>query len=355
MIKVASHILLSGLPSTRPPDHIRAIVSLLTPPLSSYPTLSDLPPGTQHLHIPLSDTDDALLLPTLLQTLSFIDSHVRRGNTTLIHCMHGVSRSVATYLAYCIALGEHERRRVDDRDDRGDHNDHDENDGHHVDAVNENAHTHADTHSQANTLVRRALQHLRVRYASANPSANFMDQLVAFASMCVMENACNTLPTTHTRRDNTSYSSMTTSTRLQNLEFPPTAGTNGVPNAVANTILRLAAVTPASNLPAVCMTTPQTPAVRDVLCNTCTTTLLPANAVLEQQAHIARVLPVDWMAPACVQARAGRLHCPGCGTRVGFHRIGHSGGVLKAEFTVALRAVRQAEGSAFAHLIRHPR
>lgn len=117
---------------------ISAILSLLTPPLSSYASLQSLPPNIHHLFIPLDDSATASLLSTLHQSLPFIARHAACG--VLVHCFHGTSRSVATVLAYLLWS------------------------------------------EAAGSDVSQALEYVRRKYTPASPSSSFLRQLAAFAS-----------------------------------------------------------------------------------------------------------------------------------------------------------------------------
>ena len=135
MISITSNVFISSIDSvTLPVSNIAAVVSLLTPPLSSYPHFSTTP-LPHHLFVPLSDTPADCLLSTLKQTLPFIHKHHENG--VLVHCFHGISRSVATVLAYLIWL-------------------------------------------HPSTSLHVHLQHIRHRYPAANPSTPFLRQLHAF-------------------------------------------------------------------------------------------------------------------------------------------------------------------------------
>lgn len=133
LVNVHGNIFLSPLPTSAPPPHIRAVVSLLTAPLSSYHDfLTSLPRNTAHHYIPLDDTPDAFLLPHIPSLLTFLSRYAHIP--TLIHCLHGTSRSVAAYLAYRL-------------------------------------------HTQPHIPLTTHLSTLRQRYPSAVPSPTFLNQL----------------------------------------------------------------------------------------------------------------------------------------------------------------------------------
>ena len=97
MIEIRPKLFLSSLSALPLPRHQSlAVLSLLTPPLSGYPQLEPLPEN--HLHIPVSDIPSACLLHVLPQCLQFINNQRTQG--VLVHCYHGVSRSVAVVVAF---------------------------------------------------------------------------------------------------------------------------------------------------------------------------------------------------------------------------------------------------------------
>lgn len=99
MIEIRPNLFLSAIDDLPlKSTNIKAVLSLLTPPLSDYAQLNPLP--QPHLHIPISDIPSACILKVLPQSLQFI--HKNRRDGVLVHCYHGVSRSVATVLAYLI-------------------------------------------------------------------------------------------------------------------------------------------------------------------------------------------------------------------------------------------------------------
>lgn len=267
MIQVATNLYVSALPTSPPPAHIRAIVSLLTPPLKSYPTLQNLPATTAHLPIPISDTPDALLLPSFSQTLPFIQSNLQRNHPTLIHCLHGMSRSIATCIAYLLFASTPLPQTPDPA---------------------------FYVYDLINTLCRK--------FSLSEPSQNFVQQLIAFADML----ANSGLPT------------------ITVLQFPPFPHEESLPAKYSEEVLRLACRVRPETFHKICMRRGRsssglmTDDVNCVRCAGCNDVLLPANAVVRFGNAGMFVLPVDWMTGFVHPARKGRLKCPTCDARIGF-------------------------------------
>lgn len=91
----------SALP--RSPDQLSvfdAVLSVLSPPRASYDSVFHSYGGA-HLFIECDDIPTSLLLLHFDSCVAFLRAHHgHHGKTVLVHCMHGVSRSVCVALAY---------------------------------------------------------------------------------------------------------------------------------------------------------------------------------------------------------------------------------------------------------------
>merc|ERR1712224_1018865 len=54
----------------------------------------------RYLHVELEDAPEEELLPHVSRTNSFIDDAIHRGESVLVHCRFGVSRSASLVIAY---------------------------------------------------------------------------------------------------------------------------------------------------------------------------------------------------------------------------------------------------------------
>ena len=59
----------------------------------------------QHLFIPITDEENSNLLGELPKVVSFVQTSLDKGSSTLIHCRHGVSRSAAAVVAVLMSKG----------------------------------------------------------------------------------------------------------------------------------------------------------------------------------------------------------------------------------------------------------
>ena len=64
-----------------------------------------LSPSIQHLFIPITDEENSNLLGELPKVVSFVQTSLDKGSSTLIHCRHGVSRSAAAVVAVLMSKG----------------------------------------------------------------------------------------------------------------------------------------------------------------------------------------------------------------------------------------------------------
>lgn len=102
-MEVYSNVYVSGLGCTKTTAGLskyEAVLSILTGAQSGYESLQGI--RQAHLFISMSDSADAILLVHLQACMDFIGEHVRRGGNVLIHCMHGMSRSVCVAAAYMV-------------------------------------------------------------------------------------------------------------------------------------------------------------------------------------------------------------------------------------------------------------
>lgn len=303
MIELTTNLFVSGLPTRPPPASIQAIVSLLSPPLQSYPILAAFPSTTDNLQIEISDMPGSLLLPTFSKTLPFIHSNLRRNRPTLVHCFHGTSRSIATCLAYLLFIS---------------------------DPLPKHAHPAFHFH--------RLMQALRDKHALAEPSRNFVQQLIAFTDML--------------------HNSGVPRTTM--LQFPPAATNEALPPEFRDEVLRLACRVPAESFPRLCIKLSNAPAVSDAIatvrCAACEQPLLPASAIVRSSDAGVHALPVDWMAAFVHPARKDRLKCPKCNVSVGSFRLRDAYRYTElAEFLLNSRAVHTRRVSVnIDKLIRRP-
>lgn len=174
MTEVHKNVFVSGLPAFACTDidacgrwysRFDAVVSILTPPLSSYKPLYDVvrlhsindwsasrPRRLiQHKFVGVSDTPDAQFLPLLMPTVDFIRAATRSGKRVLVHCLHGSSRSVCVALCY-VALSDVDVDRS------------------------------LTTESSSKLSVDAALAHIHSRYKQASPSPFLVDQVRACVS-----------------------------------------------------------------------------------------------------------------------------------------------------------------------------
>lgn len=272
---VANGVYISGIDgaassTARDAAGITAVLSLLSPPLSSYPSLA-LPPRTAHLHIPLHDTPTASLLSTLHLSLPFIHTHAASG-AVLVHCFEGVSRSAATAIAYVLW----------------------------VDPVpSEPLRTAADR-------VSAALGNLLEAYPSASPSPTFLRSLVAFSAADCHTPAQYCFPprdATHTLAREEIVELLHCMRDARRTPWDIAKGAARDSNTAAARDLLLA----------VCN---KNDAAR---CRKCRAPLVQAGAVLSRATEGSiRVAPLAWMALSlgAGDAPSGRLRCV-CGARVG--------------------------------------
>ncbi|XP_072289448.1 dual specificity protein phosphatase 18-like [Eucyclogobius newberryi] len=61
---------------------------------------STLPPGVEHVHIPVADSPTSRLSLCFDRVADLIERQAERGGRTLLHCNAGVSRSAALCLVY---------------------------------------------------------------------------------------------------------------------------------------------------------------------------------------------------------------------------------------------------------------
>lgn len=170
MTEVYKNVFVSGLPAFACTDvdacvgwysRFDAVVSILTPPLSSYKPLYNvvrfhsINDGSrrlvQHKFVGVSDTPDAQFLPLLMPAVDFIHVATRSGQRVMVHCLHGSSRSVCVALCYIALRGV--------RVDRG-----------------------MTTQSSSKFNVDTALAHIHSRYKRASPSPFLVDQVRACVS-----------------------------------------------------------------------------------------------------------------------------------------------------------------------------
>lgn len=267
MASVRPRLFLSALPPFPPQC---PTLSLLTPPLSAYPSLQNF--SKPHLHIPISDTADANLLAILPAALRFISEHRSQG--VLVHCMHGVSRSVSAILAYVLCTDPHPA-----------------------------------VCASPQQQVASALEALRVTYPAANPSDTFLRQLAAFAQRA---------PTTPLA-----------------YVFPPSPNLP-IPSLEAQEILASITSTSVRDSLHEKLFLPDPNHLTSVArCRKCRADLLPQNARLNPKpsqvrsaSNVIPVLPVAWMRPfvllsvlkgtgSITATQTGRLRCPRCTAKVG--------------------------------------
>lgn len=250
MTAIGDNLFLSGLPSSAP---TRPTLSVLVPPMEHYSTLWPLP--EHHLLIPLADAPDASLLLQLPAALRFIHRHRHQPDGVLIHCVHGMSRSVSVALAYRLLT-----RQPCDGDD-----------------------------TLPELLVHVELARLKELYPLAEPSEYFVRQLYAVAQRSPQQPAL--------------YS------------FPPAAGDHVLP-LEADELLRV--VSTHGTVFTETLLLADGDGVRCAArCRRCRASLLPSGACLQTPAvrGCVKTLPVMWMR-RCVVGRSGRLRCV-CGARVG--------------------------------------
>lgn len=284
MTEVHPNLYISAIPEHKPCPRYRAIVSVLTPPLSSYPSLQRLPANTAHLYISLCDSEYAVLLPYLTDCVRFIEDHI--SSPVLVHCFHGVSRSVAVCIAYMSVASL---------------------------SLSDNTHRHAPA-----SVVSDALAAVRERYARAYPLPNFVDQVVAFVS-CM-------------------------STNVLNASFPPSSEMTVIPSEVVNTVLRLCSVVRSDALVDLCIDTPGKNVSRSnaVCCVKCAVPLLPLNAILNPHRGFRDeilVYPIKWMGNAMTNSSQNRIRCWSCNGRVGYFTRGDIHRGIPSRFALAASAV----------------
>ena len=100
--------------------------------------------GIDLLYIPLQDSPNADMYSCFDATASFIDRHLRRGKSVLVHCWAGISRSVTVALNYYLR---------------------------------ELVRTHDTTGVPPAFIVKNALANVRRRRPIANPNSGFVRQL----------------------------------------------------------------------------------------------------------------------------------------------------------------------------------
>lgn len=58
-----------------------------------------------YLKLPMSDSDDELILPNLIIAYSFFQEQKKYGRNVMVHCSVGMSRSVSIVIGYLILNG----------------------------------------------------------------------------------------------------------------------------------------------------------------------------------------------------------------------------------------------------------
>lgn len=76
-------------------NKVTAIASIMQEPVVEYPDLIK-----DHIKIPIMDSEKEDILVSLDKVSEFIDKNMELGNTVLVHCMAGSSRSASFVIAY---------------------------------------------------------------------------------------------------------------------------------------------------------------------------------------------------------------------------------------------------------------
>lgn len=285
MIPIGSRLYLGDIDAlaelASKPD-VTVVLSLLTPPHSSYPSLQKLPEKYNHLAIELSDTPTASLLAILPAALSFLQNQLSSNNGVLVHCLHGRSRSSATALAYLLYTSQQRSESPE-------------------------------------ACVEEAVHQLRQSYSNAAPSDSFTRQLVAFAERLPISPRGYVFPGEPAWR--------VSAGPLERAEVYHCL-LHAWPNACAPDAL----IWDSLLLP--------NPSQEDSLarCRRCRVPLLSRaslglnNISRNPSSRVIEVMPLQWIG-ACVtlqsagkRADSGRLRCPGCQSKVGtFNRVGAGG------------------------------
>lgn len=91
-----------SLESLRDLEGIDAVVTIMHPDREEREYIQKCVGTRPHLFIKMHDTREAPIEESFDESTVFIESHIKRGHSVLVHCYAGVSRSVTLCVCYLV-------------------------------------------------------------------------------------------------------------------------------------------------------------------------------------------------------------------------------------------------------------